>query len=69
MYCVLDCINKKNFGNKKNCQPAYASLGSLEYKIFFFFSPKNHVEGAPQSFVLLKNSTELISNFFNFFYF
>ena len=36
-------------------------------KIFFiFFCPKNQVQLAPQSFVLLENSTELISNFFKF---
>ena len=35
----------------------------------FFFLPKNHVQLAPQSFVLLENSTELISNFFKFFLF
>ena len=54
------------FGNIKNRQPAYASLGSLEDKIFFFFCPKNQVQLAPQSLVLLENSRELISNFFKF---
>ena len=35
--CTLGCINFNFFGNIKNRQPAYASLGSLEDPNFFFF--------------------------------
>ena len=59
------------FGNIKNRQPAYASLGPLEDPNLFFLLPKNQVQLAPQSLVLLENSRELIStgNFFQVFFF
>ena len=40
--------------------------GLWRTKIFFFFLPKNQVQLAPQSLVLLENSTELIINFLKF---
>ena len=68
--CLIGCINFIFLGNIKNRQPTYASLGSLEDpNFFFFFCPQNQFQLAPQSLVLLENSTELISNFFQFFFF
>ena len=48
-YCTVGCINFNFLGNIKNCQPAYASLGSLEDpKFFFFFTQKPRLAGPPK---------------------
>ena len=47
--CILGCINFIFWGNIKNRQPAYASLGSLEdQQIFFFFAPKTTFSWPPK---------------------
>ena len=56
------------FGNIKNRQPAYASLGYLEDPKCFF-SPQKPRSAGPPKLVLLENSTGPINNFFKFFYF
>ena len=47
---TLGCINFNFFGNIKNRQPPYASLGSLEDQnvFLFFFTQKPRLAGPPK---------------------
>ena len=59
---TVGCINFNFFGNIKNRQPAYASLGSLEdHKIFFFFfDPKTKASWPPKVWYFWKFPQSLL---------
>ena len=67
-YCTIGCINFNFFGNIKNRQPAYASLGSLEDQIFFFFAPKTKFSWPPKVWYFWKIPQSLLVIFSSFLF-
>ena len=68
-FCTVGCINFNFFGNIKNRQPAYASLGSLEDpNFFFFFAPKTMFSWPPKVLYFWKFAQSLLAIFSSFLF-